>query len=91
MKKINYYNTIVKTLQEIKKDYPNLSLGQHIATCTQDYPNLYFLSDKEFLFTLEKYKAELDLNTVPEFDVNKVYSEGCNLDSILEQEEEEDY
>lgn len=93
MRKTNHYNSIIKALQELKRDYPTLSIGQHLATFTEDYIDLWSISDKEMYFALEKYKAELDLNMVPEFDINRVYKEGCNLDSILEKEEgeEEDY
>jgi len=42
-------------------------LGRHIATALDEYGDVWGLSDREILFALEKYKAELDMD-VPHTD-----------------------
>lgn len=89
-KKATPYNQAVQILHDLKKEYPAHYLCQHIATALGDYKDIWMVSDKEFLFALEKYKSEMELNIVSDSEVDKIVKDAQNLD-ILFQDEEEDY
>lgn len=61
MKKPNYHNKIINTLNEVHKLFPTYSIGRHISQAT-DGEDTWGISDKELLFRLEKYKTELEIN-----------------------------
>ena len=63
-KKINYKTKIKKVLDELEKSHPNHTYGMHISIAFGEYriDDLWNLPDKEFLFTLEKYQTELELD-----------------------------
>ncbi len=90
MRKPNFYNQILTIFTELHKSYPTYNLGRHLSTALSDYGDLWAVSDKEILYALEKYQAELDMNVVPEEDVEKILKDGIDLDNIL-KEEEDDY
>jgi len=89
-KKATPYNQAVQILHDLKKEYPNNTLGQHIATALWDYGHICNITDKEFVFALEKYKVEMELNIVSDSEVDKIVKDAENLD-ILFRDEEEDY
>jgi len=89
-KKALPYNQAIHILESLKKEYPNNTLGQHIATALGDYGDIWGLTDKEFLFALEKYRAEMEMNIVSDTEVDRVLKEGQNLDKLFQEEEEED-
>lgn len=91
MKKPSYFNQCIKLLQEIHKDYPSHDLSSHIATALADYRDIWGIPDKEFLFALEKYKSELEFNTVPEKELDRIIKDGENLDTLFKDEEEDDF
>lgn len=93
MKKSNYYNQAITVLQELHKSYPTYCIGRHISTALADYGDVWGLTDKEVLFALKKYQSELDLNVVPEEDIDKVVREGMDLDNMTfdDENEEDDY
>lgn len=93
MKKLNYYNKAVHILQELKKDFPNETLGQHLSTAFADYPDTWSLSDKEVLFALEKYQLEKDNQYLGETYVDKIYNDGLNIDNpnFFNVDEEEEF
>jgi len=88
--KANYYSRAIHILQQLKKDYPNQTLGQHIGMALEEYKDISGITDKEFEFALTKYQTELDMNIVSDIDVNRVYKEGLNLDTILDEEDLDD-
>ena len=91
MKKPNHYNQVINVLQELHKSYPTYCIGRHISTAVADYGDVWGLTDKEFLFALQKYQSELDINTLPEEDIDKIVREGMDLDNMtFDNEEEED-
>lgn len=57
-----------------------------------DYGDCWGLTDKEFLFALEKYRAELDYNISPDTDVDKIVKDAQDLDinKILGEEEQDE-
>lgn len=67
-RKISQFKEILKVLEKLHADYPSYSIGRHIATAFADYGDVWGISDKEFLYALEKYQAQLDLGFVPESD-----------------------
>lgn len=74
-RKPNHYNHIIHTLQELHTLYPNYTMGMHIATALGDYQDFWGITNKEFLFALEKYRTQLDLD--------HPYTEGKDLDDIV--------
>lgn len=89
--KPNYYNRCLHILTELRKSYPNQTLGQHIGMALSDYRDVSGITDKEFQFALEKYQLELDMNIAPDIDVEKIYKEGLNLSTVLDEDPEDDF
>ena len=79
-RKIDYYRKVLKLLQSLKEEHPNYTVGQHIATALDDYTDVWSLTDKEFFFAIEKYKAGLDIDIATDDDVQRIVAEGMNLD-----------
>lgn len=90
-RKPNHYNQIISKLQDLHKKYPTSNMGKHISTALADYGDIWGLSDKEFLFALEKYEAELEMDFVPDKDIDQIIKEGENLEDLFKSEEEEDF
>lgn len=88
-KKTTYYSQALHILQELKKQYPGHTLGQHISTALGEQ-DLWNTTDKDFLYALEKYKVELEFNIASDNEVDRIMKEAQNLDKLF-QEEEEDY
>ena len=88
---LNYYNKIVHVLQELHKQFPQYNLGRHISTALVEYGDIWSLSDKEVLFALEKYQAELEFD-IPHLDndIDNIIKDGMDLSNILNEEDEED-
>lgn len=76
------YKKSIKILQDLKRDYPTYTLAQHLATATEDYEDVWCMSDKEFVFALEKYRADLDMNT-PDDELRQIIEDGMNLDKYI--------
>lgn len=91
MRKANYYNQAISILQELHKDHPTYNMGRHISTALDGYGDVWGMTDKELAFALEKYKAELGINIVPEEDIDKIVNDGLNLDSLFKEEDNGDY
>lgn len=90
MGKSNDYCKILAILQQLHTSYPNYNMGRHIATALDEYGDVWGLSDKEILFALRKYKAEIDMD-IPHADdseIDQIIKEGMNLDNILKEEED---
>lgn len=91
MKK-NIYKECISTLEILHSSHPSYTIAQHISTAMADYGDFWGLTDKEFLFALEKYSAELELdvtNIASEEYVNKIVEDGKLLFSTQIDEEEE--
>jgi hypothetical protein len=69
-------------------------MGKHISTAL-DGSDIWGVSDKELLISLNKYEAslEIDINHPDEEDIDLIIKEGMNLRSIFsnDTEEEEEY
>ncbi len=91
-RKHNYFKEILKVLEKLHKDYPSYSLGRHISTAFSDYGDIWGLMDKEFLYALEKYQAQLDLGFVPESEESlKDIIDDANNHLFTLDEPEDDY
>ena len=94
MRKPNYYNQAVHLLQQLHIAYPEYNMGKHLATALDGYGDVWGITDKELVFALEKYKAQLDMD-VPHTDdeeLDQIIKDGMNLDDILKEEDNgEDY
>jgi len=90
MKKPTHYLDAIKILEELKVSHPTTTLGQHLSAIVYEYGDVWSVSDKEFLFALQKYKTslELDFHHSPT-DIDDIINDGMNLESILNDEEED--
>jgi hypothetical protein len=93
MGKSNDYYKVLALLQQLHVSYPNYNMGRHIATALDEYGDVWGLSDREILFALEKYKAELDMDVphTDESELDQIIKDGMNLENILKEEDGEDY
>ena len=83
------YNKIIKALQSLHKTHPTYNMGRHIATALDGYPDIWGLTDREFLFAVNKYITELDMDHFHNEDIDVIIKDGLNLNHILDEEEEE--
>jgi hypothetical protein len=93
-RKPKHYNHIIHTLQELQTKYPTYTMGMHIATALGDYRDFWGITDKEFLFALEKYKVQLELEAplaAPE-ELDKIIKDGMDLSlsNVLGEDEEDE-
>lgn len=90
--KTNYYNKIILELKELHNKYPSFELSKHISGFSSEYGDVWGISDKELYFSIKKYKERLELDfetSRDESQLTKILSEGMDLDSILDEEEED--
>ena len=45
------------------------------------------MTDREFVFALEKYKLQLEMDVPHTEDIDEIIRQGMNLDSILKEED----
>jgi len=88
----NYYRQIIQTLGRLHKSHPSYNIGRHISTALDGYPDVWCVSDKEFLFALEKYEIELDMDSHLDNDeeIQEIIKNGMNLNKLMLEEEEEE-
>jgi hypothetical protein len=84
---------VIALLQQLHISYPEYNMGRHIATALDGYGDVWGLTDREILFALEKYKAELDMDVphTDESELDQIIKDGMNLENILKEEDGEDY
>jgi hypothetical protein len=90
-KKPNYYRQILQTLERLRKAHPTYNIGRHISTALDGYDDIWGVTDKEFLFALEKYELELNMDSphIDEEEIEAILKDGMNLERTLFEEEEE--
>lgn len=89
-RKPNNYNQILNVLQQLHTAFPSYNMGRHISTALSDYGDVWGLTDKEFLFALQKYKSELEMD-IPHTDdkeIDEIIRDGMNLEDVLKEEDE---
>jgi len=87
-KKPTAYNQAIHLLQDLKKERPTYTLGQHISTALADYGDAWGITDKEFVFALEKYQSELEYNTASETEVDKIVRDAQDLDKLFKEDDD---
>ena len=86
----NYYRQIIQTLVRLQKAYPTYNIGRHISTAMDEYSDVWGVSDREFLYAIQKYEIELNIDGphIDDKEIEEIIKDGMNLDSIFEEEEE---
>jgi hypothetical protein len=86
------YEQILSVLVELKELFPSYNLGRHLDTALDGYKDLWGMTDKEMLFALKKYKAQLsqDVPHVDESEIDKIIKDGMQLHNVLHEDDEED-
>lgn len=92
MRKPNHYNQVLHLLQTLHKDYPKYNMGRHLSTAFSDYGDVWNLTDKEMLFALEKYKAQMDMDIphTDEREIDDIIKQAMDLENILKEEDNGD-
>ena len=87
----NYYRQIVQSLTRLQKAHPTYNIGRHLSTALDGYSDLWGVEDKEFLFAIQKYEIELnmDVNHIDEEEIEDIIKDGMNLERTLFEEEED--
>lgn len=75
--KIEIFNEIIVILKDLNKKYPNQDILRHISDATAEHQSLWGISNKEFLFSLEKYQATMYLPD--EDEIAKIVEDGKKL------------
>lgn len=86
------YDQILANLKELKEEFPSYNMGRHLDTALSEYKDVWGMTDKEMLYALKKYKAQLTLD-IPhpdESEIDKIIKDGLNLANILQEDEEDD-
>ena len=88
-KQPNYYRQIVQTLIRLQKAYPTYNIGRHISTAMDEYTDVWGVNDREFLYAIQKYEIELNIDGphIDDEEIEEIIKDGMNLDSIFEEEE----
>jgi len=91
MKNPNYYRQIIKAFERLNKAHPTYNIGRHISTALDGYTDVWGVSDKEFLFALQKYEIELnmDIDRIDEEEIEDIIKDGMNLGRLFLDEEED--
>ncbi len=77
-------------MERLRKAHPTYNIGRHISTALDGYDDIWGVSDKEFLFALEKYELELnmDVDHIDQEEIDKIIKDGMNLERMFEEEED---
>jgi hypothetical protein len=84
------YEQILTSLKELKEEFPSYNMGRHLDTALSEYKDVWGITDKEMLYALNRYKAQLTLD-VPhpdESEIDKIIKDGMNLDTILQEDDD---
>lgn len=89
-KQPNYYRQIIQTLIRLQKAYPTYNMGRHISTALDEYTDVWGVNDREFLYAIQKYEIELNIDGphIDDEEIEEIIKDGMNLDSMFEEEEE---
>lgn len=94
MAAINYYRETLKILEDLHNSHPSFSLGRHLSTALSDYGDVWGMTNKEMLYALQKYQAEVEMNNVKAFSheqfVDRVIKDAMDIDNILRDEDPDD-
>lgn len=82
------FNNIINVLKDLYKKYPDMDVCRHISDATAEFPSIWGVNNKEFLYQIEKYKVELDNNLPSEREVEQLYKDSLDIEHILYEEED---
>lgn len=88
--KTDYYNKVIEKLKTLKKNYPDYEISKHLATATSEYNDIWGLTDRQIYDLLERYEFNLENDHAPISDVDKIVKDAMNLNTIFDDEEEDD-
>lgn len=89
MKTPNYYHQILQTLKRLNKAHNTYNMGRHISTAI-DGSELWGVTDKELLLSLQRYETSLDMDVNHnEEEIEAIIKDGMNLERTLFEEEED--
>ena len=83
------YQQTLKILDDLQKAFPTYNMGKHLATALYEYKDIWGMTDREMVYALSKYKAEL-MQDIPHLDgleIDKIIKDGMNLDTILDNDD----
>jgi hypothetical protein len=89
MRHPNYYRQIIHALDRLQKAHPKYNMGKHLSTAL-DGSDLWGISDKEFLFAIQKYEIELnmDFTHTDDEEIEQIIKDGMNLGRMFFEEED---
>src|SRR5687768_11925410 len=79
---IDYFEKVIRAIKDLKRDHPDVEVSKHYLLATDG--SLYPLSDKELYTALQKYRSELDMNTLSDKDMERVISDTKDLFEEIE-------
>lgn len=85
-KRASNYRQVLKLLDKLHKSHPTISLGQHLATILDGYGDIWGITDKEFLFAIEKYMVtiEMDEPISTDEEIQQIIEDGKNIDKMFQ-------
>lgn len=87
-----HYEQIISILIELKQLFPKYNLGRHLETALDEYKDVWGMTDKEFLYAISKYKAQLTID-VPHIkessEIESIIKDAMNLDMMFQEDEED--
>lgn len=85
----NYYKQILSVLDDLQKNHSKYSMGKHFSTALDNDQDIWGVTDKELLLSLQNYRAslEMDVNYDDE-DIEDIIKDGMNLGRLFEEEED---
>ena len=86
-RKASPYNQILQLLHHLHKAHPHHNMGRHLSMALGDYEDVWGLPDREMLFALEKYQAQLESDVASPMDIDKIIKDAMDLDNILNDTE----
>lgn len=86
---INYKLKSIKLLTALTKLNPVYTIGQHLTFAFDDYNSLGILSDRAFYENLKDYADTLSGGTPIDEDIDKLFKQKIDIDSVLEDNEDD--
>lgn len=83
------YEQSLEILRQLKTEHPSFGIARHISTAVSDYGDIWGMTDKEFLFALQKYQAELNMDISPISDEDYIQALIEDSKHLLDKEEED--
>jgi hypothetical protein len=85
----NYKLKSIKLLTTLIKINPVYTIGQHLTFAFDDYNSIGMLSDKAFYENLKDYADTLSGGTPIDEDIDALFKQKIDIDSVLEDNEDE--